>query len=159
MYSFDASSIIHAWDNYPIDNQYLNSLWEKWMNKEIQEKNLVISETAFNEVCIAAPRLGTWLKGKNIWIQKFTPEILHLANDIKIILEIEEENYKKGVGENDIFIIANAKFNNTSLITEERKQPELPQNKSDYKIPAVCDLKEVSVRNINFTELLNENIL
>ncbi|TXK93597.1 DNA-binding protein, partial [Methylococcaceae bacterium CS5] len=49
MYSFDASSMIHAWDNYPPENKHFDSLWE-WFSNKMQSKEFVISKKAFEEV-------------------------------------------------------------------------------------------------------------
>ncbi len=115
LYSLDASTIIHIWDNYPKMNSLFSALWD-WIAKEIQIENL---------------------------------------------LEIQEEKYGDGVDENDILIIATAKVNKTILITEEARQPKSSSSSSEkynYRIPAVCNLKEMSVTNIHFTELLNKDI-
>jgi hypothetical protein len=47
MQVFDASSIIYAWDNYPI--RQFPGLWE-WMVKQIEDEKLAIPSIAFDEV-------------------------------------------------------------------------------------------------------------
>ena len=49
MYSFDASSMIHAWDNYPISNPHFESLWQ-WFSDQIDNGQFSISKIAFEEV-------------------------------------------------------------------------------------------------------------
>lgn len=49
MYSFDASSMIHAWDNYPPANPHFESLWE-WIADNINDRQFSISKKAFEEV-------------------------------------------------------------------------------------------------------------
>jgi len=44
MQTFDASSMIYAWDNYP-PGQF-PGLWE-WMGKQIELEEFVMSEVAF----------------------------------------------------------------------------------------------------------------
>ena len=44
---FDASSMIYAWDNYPV--QQFPGLWE-WMADQISTEELQISAVAFDEV-------------------------------------------------------------------------------------------------------------
>jgi len=83
-----------------------------------------------------------------------TPIGLLMAQEIKTLLGIVEEQYTKGVGENDLFIIAMAKETSTILVSEESRQNNLPALKSNYKIPAVCNMQEVQVECINFLELL-----
>ena len=76
------------------------------------------------------------------------------AQQIKTLLAIIEEEYTKGVGENDLFIISIAKETTTTLVSEEARQNNLPSLKSNYKIPAVCEMPEVGVKCISFIELL-----
>lgn len=155
MYSFDASSMIHAWDNYPIENLHFNALWE-WFATQINEKNFVFSQIAFVEISNKIPECGEWLKSHHAEIHPLSPDAIFQAQAIKILLEIEEEAYTKGVGENDLFIISTAKIYNSTLITEESRQFILPPKKSNYKIPAVCALAEVNVPCISFINLLKE---
>lgn len=153
MYSFDASSMIHVWDNYPPENPHFDSLW-KWIEKQINDEQFSISKKALDEVSHKIPECGIWLKNNNILTFPLTASALLMAQQIKIILGIEEENYTKGVGENDLFIVAIAKETQTTLISEEGRQNKLPQLKSNYKIPAVCNMQEVNVKCVSFIELL-----
>lgn len=153
MYSFDASSMIHAWDNYPPENPHFDSLWD-WFSEKVQSKEFVISKIAFEEVAHKIPECGHWLKDNDIKIYNLTPTSLLIAKDIKELLDITEEQYTKGVGENDLFIIAIAQETVTVLVTEEGRQSVLPTLKSNYKIPAVCSLDEVDVDCCNFLNLL-----
>ncbi len=153
MYSFDASSMIHAWDNYPPENEFFKSLWE-WFSEKIQSKEFVISKKAFDEVNHKIPDCGAWLKDNNIKTYDLTSKSLLIARDIKISLDIVEEKYTKGVGENDLFIIAIAKESGTTLVTEEGRQSMLPALKSNYKIPAVCSMETVGVDCCSFLSLL-----
>lgn len=153
MYSFDASSMIHAWDNYPPENKHFDSLWE-WFSNKMQSKEFVISKKAFEEVRHKIPECGTWLQDNNIKIYDLTSESLLIASDIKELLGIIEEKYTRGVGENDLFIIAIAQELGTTLVTEEGRQSVLPALKSNYKIPAVCNMESVGVANCNFLNLL-----
>ncbi len=51
MQVFDASSMIYAWDNYPM--RQFPGLWE-WMATQIGEKKLMMPSVAFDEV-VAVP--------------------------------------------------------------------------------------------------------
>jgi len=153
MYSFDASSMIHAWDNYPPENPHFDSLWE-WFSEQIGNKNFGISSKALGEVSHKIPECGDWLKSKNIKVYPLTVTSLETAQEIKTILGIVEEEYTKGVGENDLLIISIARENETILVSEESRQNNLPALKSNYKIPAVCSLPEVSVECVTFLGLL-----
>ncbi len=153
MYSFDASSMIHAWDNYPPENKHFDSLWS-WFSSNVQNKEFVISKKAFEEVSHKIPECGEWLKNNDIEILNLTPTSLLIAKNIKESLDIVEEQYTKGVGENDLFIIAIAQETESTLVSEEGRQSPLPALKSNYKIPAVCSLEEVGVDCCNFLKLL-----
>lgn len=154
MYSFDASSMIYAWDNYPPANPHFESLWE-WVAENIRDQQFIISKKAFEEVNHKIPECGEWLKNNNIEMTPLTPIGLLMAQEIKTLLGIVEEQYTKGVGETDLLIIAMAKETKTILVSEESRQNNLPAiKKSNYKIPAVCNMQEVQVECINFLELL-----
>ena len=118
MYSFDASSMIHAWDNYPPENPHFDSLWD-WFSEQIDNKNFGISGNALDEVSHKIPECGEWLKSKNIGVYPLTATSLRTAQKIKTLLGIYEEGYAKGVGENDLLIISIAKENETTLVSEE----------------------------------------
>ena len=107
MQIFDASSIIYAWDNYPV-TQFPN-LWS-WLAGEIKSNQLCIASVAFNEVKSKAPDCGEWLKAAAITKVVESNEILQCALEIKSLLGIQNDQYGNGVGENDILIIATAKI-------------------------------------------------
>jgi Domain of unknown function (DUF4411) len=81
-----------------------------------------------------------------------TEAILMDALRIKGVLTIEGDRYGTGVGENDLFIIATARAHRAELLTDEGRQPSLPNQRRSYKIPAVCDLPEVRTRCMSFVE-------
>ncbi len=97
---FDASAIIHAWDNYPIAN--FPPFWD-WIALEIAEGNFAICEVALNEVENKTPDCADWLKNKGIRKIPLSNEALVRAAEIKQLLGIVAENYHaNGVGENDL---------------------------------------------------------
>ena len=61
MYTFDASSLIHAWDNYPIEN--FPPLW-KWFADQIDQDLFSTPKIALEEVLQKSPECGEWLKKK-----------------------------------------------------------------------------------------------
>jgi hypothetical protein len=83
-----------------------------------------------------------------------TATSLATAQNIKNLLGIVEEKYTKGVGEKDLLIISIAKENKKILVSDESRQNKLPALKSNYKIPAVCDMPEVNIKCVNFLDLL-----
>jgi predicted nucleic acid-binding protein len=152
MQVFDASSMIYAWDNYPV--QQFPGLWE-WMADQISTEELQISAVAFDEVLHKAPDCGEWLKARSIKRLAVSNTILKDALRIKDLLGIADDQYHpKGVGENDIFIIATARAHQAELVSDERRQTGLPQTPSKRKIPAVCTMTEVDVPCINFIDFI-----
>jgi predicted nucleic acid-binding protein len=155
MQTFDASSMIYAWDNYPI-NQF-PSLWS-WMARQITEGTFVMSRVAFEEVEGKYPPCADWLKEQEVALTDITDEIVQKAFRIKQLLGIEGDKYHpKGVGENDIFIIATAHIEDSELVSDEGRQKDTPKLKSKMKIPAVCLLEEITVPCINFLELIKRS--
>lgn len=152
MQVFDASSMIYAWDNYPI--KQFPGLWE-WMAKQISKHELLIPSVAFEEVLHKAPDCGEWLKAQAIKRLAMSNMILKDALRIKDLLGIADDQYHpKGVGENDILIIATARAHQAELVSDERRQTGLPQAPSKRKIPAVCSMAEVDVPCINFIDFI-----
>lgn len=154
MRNFDASSIIYAWDNYPI--LQFPKLWE-WIDAEIQAKEFSISGIAFEEVKGKTPECAQWLTNVEILKISITNLILDEALRIQGLLGIQNDQYGSGVGENDILIIATAKIEGVDLISDENKQPNLPEDMKKYKIPAVCALPSVQVGSLNFLELIKNS--
>lgn len=155
MLLFDASSIIHAWDNYP--PELFPPLWD-WLSQEVMDGNLAISGVAFDEVEKKTPECAAWLKDNGITVFPLTSDVLAESMRIKHLLGIEEDQYHpKGVGENDIFIIATASVNSFTLISDEGRQFVKPPNPARYKIPAVCELREVGITCINFLQLIRDS--
>ena len=149
---FDASGIIHAWDNYPIGN--FPPFWD-WIEAEIGNDAFAISEIAFDEVKNKAPECADWLKNKGIRKISLSDDVLVKAAEFKTLLGVVAENYHSdGVGENDLLIVAAAYLENAILLTEERRQNILPVQKRKYKIPAVCALVEIGVSCNNVRELI-----
>jgi predicted nucleic acid-binding protein len=149
---FDASSMIYAWDNYPV--RQFPPLWE-WMASQIEAKQLVMPSVAFEEVQHKTPDCGEWLKDNNLEQLAISNAILQDARRIKGLLGIVDDNYHpKGVGENDILIIATARQHGAELVSDEERQTNLPQVSSKRKIPAVCVMQTVSVSCINFIEYI-----
>lgn len=152
---FDASSMIYAWDNYPIGQ--FPGLWE-WMASQIEVQELVMPSVAFEEVQNKTPDCGEWLKDNKLERLPITNAILQDAKRIKGLLGIVDDGYHpKGVGENDILIIATARFHEAELVSDEERQNNLPKVMSKCKIPAVCLMQPVSVSCINFIEYIKDS--
>ena len=80
------------------------------------------------------------------------------ANRIKTIIGVANDNYHpKGVGENDILIIATAKIEEIDLVSDEGRQAQVPLELQKRKIPSVCDIDTVDVTCNNFVEYFKDS--
>jgi Domain of unknown function (DUF4411) len=155
MLIFDASSMIYAWDNYPV-NQF-PPFWQ-WMATQVEQGILVMPKVAFEEVEHKTPDCAQWLKELSLVRLEVTNAILQDANRIKGLIGVIDDKYHpKGVDENDLFIISVARANNVALVSNEEKQAALPKILSKCKIPAVCNMNTVNVTCINFIEYIKSS--
>lgn len=147
MQVFDASSMIYAWDNYPIGQ--FPGLWG-WMADRIATGVVRMSSVAFKEVNDKTPECGAWLRDQSLMLLEVGDAILLEAIKIKGLLGIVEDRYGGGVGENDLIIIATSKIHRYELVTDEKYQAIPPKLRPNYKIPAVCMMDAVAVPWVNF---------
>lgn len=154
MQVFDASSMIYAWDNYPIEQ--FPGLWE-WMAGEIGLDHLSMSDIAFDEVRRKTPDCAQWLEDNHLERIPISNTILQHALRIKSLLGIFNDQYGAGVGENDLLIIATALELSCELVTDESWQNKLPQDLKKYKMPAVCAMQAVDVRWMKFIDYLKRS--
>jgi len=152
VHTLDASSILHAWDNYPLTQ--FPGLWD-WLAAEIQAQRLSIAVVGLDEVGHKSPDCVTWLKSQNIRRLAMSNDVIQAAMDIKQHVGIQNDQYHpKGVDENDILIIATAQYHGATLITNEARQSSSLKEPTRRKIPAVCDLPGVAVAHKNFLDYL-----
>jgi predicted nucleic acid-binding protein len=154
MQAFDASSMIYAWDNYPIGQ--FPGLWE-WIKQRVEGSLICMSDVAFEEVGHKTPECAEWLRNNHLQHIAVTEAILLEAFRIKGLLGIEEDRYGSGVDENDLIIIATARLHGIELVTNEAFQAALPVQKRKYKIPAVCNMDTVKVPEIDFIGYLKRS--
>ena len=154
MQTLDASSIIYAWDNYPLSQ--FPGLW-RWLTVQISLAELTIPAVALTEVVAKSPDCVAWLKSGNIQTLQESAKSLVLAAQIQTAIGVVDGRYGAGVKGNDVRIIAIAKIANAELLTDEKTQPGRPKNLLNYKIPAVCDLKIVGVAHVNFLEYIKRS--
>lgn len=151
----DASSMIYAWDNYPI-NQF-PPLWD-WMADQVETGQLQMPFVAFDEVNDKTPDCAEWLKENKLQVILPSEAILLEALRIKNLVGIVGDAYHpKGVGENDIMIIATARLHRWPLMSDEGTQAILPKEPAKKKIPAVCGMPGVAVQCGNFLEYLKNS--
>jgi predicted nucleic acid-binding protein len=151
----DASSALYAWDNYPLEN--LPTLWS-WLESEIAEGRILVPRVALDEIGHISPDCRQWLND----ISGFMPvevdnAIVSHALLINGEIGVQNDQYGSGVDANDVIIVATAKARGFALISNESRQPSLPLNMKNYKIPAVCNLLPVSVNCINFADLIKSS--
>jgi len=152
VHTLDASSILHAWDNYPLTQ--FPGLWD-WLAAEIQAQRLSIAVVGLDEVGHKSPDCVTWLKSQNIRRLAMSNDVIQAAMDIKQHVGIQNDQYHpKGVDENDILIIATAQYHGATLITNEARQSSSLKEPTRRKIPAVCDLPGVAVAHKNFLDYI-----
>ncbi len=72
MQTFDASSLIYAWDNYP--REQFPPLW-RWMEKRIAAEKFTVPLVAFEEVEGKSPECGKWLRDAEITRLPMTAEM------------------------------------------------------------------------------------
>ena len=72
MQVFDASSMLYAWDNYPV--RQFPGLWD-WLATQIEENAFVIPSVAFEEIAAKTHECGDWLKDKRVKKLQITEEI------------------------------------------------------------------------------------
>jgi predicted nucleic acid-binding protein len=150
----DASSALYAWDNYPLEQ--FPPLWT-WVAQQITKGELTIPTVALEEVGHKSPACAAWLKSCQISVLPMTQAILMDALRIKAVLGVVGEAYGSGVGENDLFIIATARAHDAEVLSDEARQPSLPNSRRNYKIPAVCALLEVQTTCLSFVEYLKRS--
>lgn len=150
-----ASSALHAWDNYPIEN--LPTLW-LWLESEVAVGRIVIPRVALDEIGHISPECRQWLHE----IDGFMPvEVDNIIATHALLINseigVQNDQYGSGVDANDVIIIATAKARGFALVSNESRQPSLPSNMKQYKIPAVCNLQNVNVPCINFADLIKSS--
>ena len=152
MHTLDASSILYAWDNYPLTQ--FPGLWD-WLATEIQAQRLSIAVVALEEVDHKSPDCAAWLKNQDIRRLPMSNAVVQAAKQIKDAVGIQNDKYhSKGVDENDILIIASAQYHGSTLITNEARQSSSLKEPTRRKIPAVCDLPGVAVAHKNFLDYI-----
>ncbi len=149
---FDASSLIYAWDNYPLAQ--FPGVWN-WIGKQIGTGSIRTSQVALDEVLDKAPDCHKWLTQQSIESLPVTNQITQHAMTIKTLLGIVNDNYHaKGADENDLLIVSTAKAHGFDLVSDEAIQNNPPKEPRKRKIPSVCAMQEVQVKCQSFLEFL-----
>lgn len=148
MLAFDTSAIVYGWDNYPISQ--FPRFWD-WLATEVAIGRVAFPSVVLEEVSSVAPDCHMWLVESGVQKIEMTNSILQDALRIKAALGISGDRYHaKGVGENDLFIIATARSSSASLVSNEGRQQVSPDIAAKRRIPSVCELPTVAVECFDF---------
>ncbi|MBX7174426.1 MAG: DUF4411 family protein [Pyrinomonadaceae bacterium] len=155
IYCIDTSSLIHGWnEKYP--PEVFTSLWNDIENL-INSGDLVSTEEVLTELTAGNDDLSVWaskqtnfflpLDGK---IQVEAANILADPINSKVI-----DTRKVGKNEADIWVIATAKVNNLTVITDEKYvQPIDVPNARKISIRNVCE--NINIPHLNFLEFIKD---
>jgi hypothetical protein len=152
MRAFDTSSIVHAWDNYPIDK--FPRLWG-WFAQQFASGDIVFPSVVIEELRTVSPDCVQWMQSVGFQQLPMTDAILVHALQVKQYLGIDNPRGTGGVGEVDILIVCAACAHGCGLVSNEAVQAILPVNRQKYKMPAVCALPFVNVNCMSFIQFLN----
>lgn len=145
-YSLDSDILIQAWRDYPIEN--FPSVWDSIEAMGVHSV-AGLSELILNELERGGDELYDWVKSRESdLVIATTPEIesevtylVNTYNNFGIIT---------GRNEADPFVVAVAKANSCSVVTNETRSGDL----NGPKIPDVC--LEEDIRWIRFVDIIKE---
>lgn len=166
-FCLDANVFITAWnETHPID--IFEPLWRKMAN---MRDSMALLKPIYDEIDPITSRvnpdgvkkskdqlskehgLRMWLEDNNFVSTEIDgDEVFSQSLILGRKYEIREPS--KGVGVNDLTLIAYAQIHKKIVVTLEAKQEPPPKEKWKHKIPAVC--KQERVHCINFIEMLRE---
>ena len=166
-YCVDANIFIASWySSYPIKN--FPSLWVQLaqyqddiiliapINGEIEPISSADKNLSLVEQKTKYP-LRTWLNTNQFSETPIDDTVNQLSLELEKKYQIK--NPPKGVGKNDILLIAYAKIMEKTVVTFEKIQNQRPHEKHNYKIPLVCkDEKVICIDFINMIDALGVRI-
>ncbi len=139
---FDASSLIHAWNNYPFEQ--FPPFWD-WLTNQIDAQEIVIPREALTEVSQISPECHGWLTRNKLQIIEVSNDIANEASRIKRLIGVVNDNYHpKGVDENDIIIISTAKILGVGLVPTRVDRRISPWNRASARSPAYAALRRLT---------------
>ena len=160
-YCLDASSLIALeYERYP--QKYFPTLYQEFEKLPLSSY-IVVIKPIFDEIenyktTPEKPRkekpIRHWLENKlNLEITTVDDSVnqksLYLQNKYKV-----DSSSKKGASYQDITLIAFAALNSLTVVSEEAKQPNPPDEYRNWKIPIICEHEDI--RCINLLEFIKE---
>ena len=157
MFVIDSSSLVNAWDNYPVDK--FPSFWN-WLGSELSSGHVLIPVVVEQEVKFKFPDIYDYMTSLSYSPVPVDVSIVSYSMILKKVIGVEEDQYgPKGVDENDIFVIASAHCKDMILISDEGVQFTVPKNLANCKIPMVCQLAEENIECIKLIDFINRSSL
>ena len=160
-YCIDTNIFIASWYSlYPIKN--FPSLWVQIAQ---YQQNIVLITPIYGEIepISSANKNLSQVKQKTkyplrTWLNTNQFSDIPIDDAVnQLSLELEKKyqikNSSRGVGKNDILLIAYAKIMDKTVVTYEAIQTQKPGKKYNYKIPLVC--KDEGVNCINFIDMID----
>ncbi len=160
-YCVDANIFISAWEkDYPFS--VFPTLW-----RELSEHrtDIILIRPIFDEIDPISSSdqqklsqdqkkakypLRMWLIGNDFSATAIDGKLERHSLSLEKKYEISSES--KGASQNDIRLVAYAAINQRTVVTLESKQQQIPDRKSNYKIPLICNKENVEC--IDFIGLL-----
>lgn len=155
IYCIDTSSLIHGWnEKYP--PEVFTSLWTDIENL-INNGDLVSTEEVLAELNAGNDDLSAWaLKQSTFFLPLDTQIQTEAANILSDPINSKVLDTRKvGKNEADIWVIATAKVNALTVITDEKYvQPIDVPNARKISIRNVCE--NINVPHLNFLEFIKD---
>ena len=145
-YSIDSDVLIQAWRDYPIDN--FPSVWNSL--ESMAERGIIgVSELILDELKRGGDDLYKWAKDLQSTI--VIPTTAEIESEVAYLVN-EYSNFGIITGKNmgDPFVVALARANNCSVVTNEKRSGNL----NGPKIPDIC-LSE-NITWVRFVDIIKE---
>lgn len=144
IYVFDSNTLIDLFRHYYPER--FPSLWENF-NHLIEQERLVSTREVYKEISNYDDALSGWAKSyKESLFLPPTPDEMAFVREIFEIrhfqMMIRKQERLKGKPVADPFVIAKARIENATVVTQEHRK------ENAAKIPNVCDHFQISCMNL-----------
>ena len=151
----DASSLIYAWDEWPIDRN--PALWA-WIAGQISTGLLQTAEGVYAEMKSESPDSHAWVHAAGMIVVpsdygNIYQEAERLADDYRIH---EGKPSKHGVDMNDLLLIATTgEFGGRAVSNEKRQVFDVQRLRKNSRIHLVCE--QLGIHSLLFDEYASES--